>query len=335
MTATKPLGKNPTDFNTVDETVYSAMEMMASDLHLSPCATHYAIRMRCNGLLGDPIALTTDQGRTLLQAFKAAAKMNIAETRRPQDARLSKDKLEMRLATHPTLHGENLVIRFLTLHNRRNLSDLGLSANTLNMLSAMTRPEHGLTLVAGPTGSGKTTTLHAMLNALGKSAGRISTLEDPVEIIHPEAAQTDLSRLPHLDFASGLRSLMRQDPDTILVGEVRDEETAALTLNAALTGHRVFASIHAPDCVGALCRLIELGLNFGSLMNCLNGVAALRLKAQTNATERTLQAEVLNLTSLPRTTVLACKGIEELVSHLCQSSRIGFEHSRGGRHVQA
>ena len=320
-------------FKTVDDSVRSAMLMMASDLHLSPCATHYAIRMRCNGLLGDPITLPSEQGRALMQAFKAAAKMNIAETRRPQDARLSKDSLEMRLATHPTLHGENLVIRFLTLQHRRNLSELGLSLSTLNMLKAMSTPEHGLTLVAGPTGSGKTTTLHAMLNALGSSAGRIATLEDPVEIVHPEAAQTDLSRLPHLDFASGLRSLMRQDPDTILVGEVRDEETAALTLNAALTGHRVFASIHAPDCVGALCRLTELGLNFGSLMNCLNGVAALRLKSAPEKTERTLQAEVLNLTSLPRATVLACKGTEDLMAHLSQYSHLGFEHSRGGDHV--
>lgn len=333
MTTAPPTNHLP-GFQTVTDAVHSAMLMMASDLHLSPCATHYAIRMRCNGLLGEPITLASEQGRALLQAFKAAAKMNIAETRRPQDARLSKDNLEMRLATHPTLHGENLVIRFLTLQHRRHLNELGLSSSTLNMLKAMSTPEHGLTLVAGPTGSGKTTTLHAMLNALGRSAGRIATLEDPVEIIHPEAAQTDLSRLPHLDFASGLRSLMRQDPDTILVGEVRDEETAALTLNAALTGHRVFASIHAPDCVGALCRLIELGLNFGSLMNCLNGVAALRLKAAAGETERTLQAEVLNLTSLPRATVLACKGIEELVSHLGRHSHLGFEYSRGGVHAQ-
>jgi general secretion pathway protein E len=315
-------------FQTVDDAVKTALRLKASDFHLSPSATHYSVRMRCNGVLGKATPLPTETGRALLQAFKASAKMNIAETRRPQDARLSQDNVEMRLATHPTLHGENLVIRFLTLHHRRSLNELGLIPRVLNTLQTMTSPSHGLTLVAGPTGSGKTTTLHAMLNALGNCAGRIATLEDPVEIIHPEAAQTDLSRLPHLDFASGLRSLMRQDPDTILVGEVRDEETAALTLNAALTGHRVFASIHAPDCAGALCRLVELGLNFGSLMNCLNGVAALRLKITTNQTARFLQAEVLNLLDLPRATVLACKSIEELMSHLNENNHIDFNHSR-------
>lgn len=231
-----------TAFKNIDNTIAYASAVNASDIHLTPNPMNFSVRLRVNGKLSPVRDIPSDTGRSLVQAFKAESKMNIAETRRPQDARLSRNNIDLRLATHPSLHGENLVIRLLNTHSRMPLNQLGLSQAALVHIEQLLAHENGLTLVAGATGSGKTTTLHAMLNHLGASAGRIATLEDPVEIINPEAVQTDLSRLPHLNFASGLRSLMRQDPDTILVGEVRDEETAELTLNAALTGHRLFAS---------------------------------------------------------------------------------------------
>jgi type II secretory ATPase GspE/PulE/Tfp pilus assembly ATPase PilB-like protein len=306
-------------FRNTDSTVAMASEMNATDIHITPTAFGFRVQFRINGLLTPSSDIQHDTGRALIQAFKAEGKMNIAETRRPQDARLNKKNVEMRLATHPTLHGENLVIRLLNHHQYKNLAELGLSQSALKQINQLLQHETGLLLVAGATGSGKTTTLHAMLNTLGAKAGRIATLEDPVEIISPEAVQTDLSRLPHLDFASGLRSLMRQDPDTILVGEVRDEETAELTLNAALTGHRVFASIHAPDCLGALCRLTELNLRLGSLLNCLNGIVTLRLKSAQYQEKRALLAEIINLKNMDRKSVLNCREIDSLMT-LCNSN---------------
>lgn len=296
--------------------VRHAVHCNASDIHITPTQSGFLVRLRINGDLGEPVEVPQEAGRTLIQAFKAECKMNIAETRRPQDARLAKQGTDMRLATHPTLHGENLVIRLLNTLGKKRLNELGLKPEVLQLIEEMLEHEHGLVLVAGATGSGKTTSLHAMLNSLGAKAGRIATLEDPVEIINPQAVQTDLSRLPHLDFASGLRSLMRQDPDTILVGEIRDEETAELTLNAALTGHRVFASIHAPDCLGTLCRLVELNVRFGSLLNCLNGIVTLRLQATAPEAGRQLRAEAMNLKKMDRKAVLQCKGLDELAA-LC------------------
>lgn len=308
----------------IDSTVAYASQLNASDIHITPTDSAFQVRFRLNGELTPAVVVPQDTARSLIQAFKAEGKMNIAETRRPQDARLSKQGTEMRLATHPTLHGENLVIRLLNTHQRRHLSELGLSGSAQQHIAQLLNHEHGLLLVAGATGSGKTTTLHAMLNSLGNRSGRIATLEDPVEIVNPDAVQTDLSRLPNLDFAAGLRSLMRQDPDTILVGEIRDEDTAELTLNAALTGHRVFASIHAPDCLGALCRLTELNIRLGSLMNCLNGIVTLRLRPAQADQARQLWAEVLNLKNIDRKAVLNCQSIDALMNLCCNQAYLPF-----------
>lgn len=319
-------------FKSIDATIAYAGSQNASDIHITPTPNKFMVRLRVNGTLRAAEEIPQDTGRSLIQAFKAESKMNIAETRRPQDARLSRNNIDLRLATHPSLHGENMVIRLLNTHTRMNLNELGLSPAALQHMAQLVQHDNGLVLIAGATGSGKTTTLHALLNSLGSSAGRVATLEDPVEIINPEAVQTDLSRLPHMSFASGLRSLMRQDPDTILVGEVRDEETAELTLNAALTGHRVFASIHAPDCLGAISRLTELNVRMGSLMNCLNGIATLKLRPAQQGEQRMLWAEVINLKKMHRQAVLNCTGIEQLMQLCTEQSHLPFP-SNGGNGV--
>ena len=312
----------------IESTLNCAIRLQASDIHITPSHAAFHVRFRVNGILEEAIELQADTGRSLVQAFKAEGKMNIAEARRPQDARLAKMNMDMRLATHPTLHGENLVIRLLNTHQRRHISELGLDASALNHIEQLLEHEQGLLLVAGATGSGKTTTLHAMLNALGTRSGRIATLEDPVEIVNPDAVQTDLSRLPNLNFADGLRSLMRQDPDTILVGEIRDEETAELTLNAALTGHRVFASIHAPDCLGAMCRLTELNVRLPSLLNCLNGIVTLQLLAAQEGAQRRLLAEIINLKNMDRKSVLGRREIDELMDLCTSNSYLPFPINR-------
>lgn len=316
-------------FRTIDQLIAYACTQHASDIHLTPARDHFQVRFRINGLLGQVCELSTDTGRSLVQAFKAESKMNIAETRRSQDARLSRQDTHLRLATHPSLHGENMVIRLMNSRRHLGITQLGLNKAVLDMLNMLLTHESGLLLVAGATGSGKTTLLHALLNSLGEEAGRITTLEDPVEIINPLALQTDLSRLPHLTFASGLRSLMRQDPDTILVGEIRDEETAELTLNAALTGHRVFASVHAPDCLGAVSRLIELNVRLGSLLNCLNGIVTLRLKPCGQNLQQKSSAEILNLKRMQRQAVLGCDGISQILKLCTPDSYLPFEFSTG------
>lgn len=292
------------------------LECQASDLHLTPEHDHYSVRIRNRGHLVKATPLPLQQGRSLVQAFKAAGKMNIAESRRPQDGRLSLPQAELRLACHPSIHGENMVIRVLTRQRQWPLNALGFSAGVQDDIARMLEPACGLVLVAGPTGSGKTTTLHAMLGALGDKAGRIATLEDPVEIVNPDALQTDLSRLPHLDFAGGLRSLMRQDPDTILVGEIRDKATAELTLHAALTGHRVLASIHAADCLGTLCRLTELGVTLPSLLNCLNGITAQRLMPGSTGQARQLLAQSMWLGQMPKQQRTSLMSLRDIGEHL-------------------
>lgn len=312
----------------IDSTLNCAIRLHASDIHITPSHASCHVRFRVNGMLSQAIELQTDIGRSLIQAFKAEGKMNIAEARKPQDARLAKMNMDLRLATHPILHGENLVIRLLNTHQRKHIAELGLNQPALHHIEQLLEHQQGLVLVAGATGSGKTTTLHAMLNALGEQSGRIATLEDPVEIVNPDAVQTDLSRLPQLSFADGLRSLMRQDPDTILVGEIRDEETAELTLNAALTGHRVFASIHAPDCLGALCRLTELNIRLSSLLNCLNGIVTLRLQTAQEGEQRELLAEIINLKNMDRKSVLGRREIGELMDLCTSNSYLPFPINR-------
>lgn len=316
-------------FSNIDSLINHAKTLKASDIHITPTPQRYKVQMRIQGVLQAATEIPAETGKLLIQALKAESRMNIADTRRPQDARLSREAIDLRLATHPSLHGENMVIRLLGLHVHRNLQQLGLSRPAVEQLCKLLAHEHGLMLVAGATGSGKTTMLHALLNHLGEKAGRIATLEDPVEIINPEAVQTDLSRNPHLNFATGLRSLMRQDPDTILVGEIRDEDTAELTLNAALTGHRVFASVHAPDCLGALCRLTELNVRLNSLLNCLNGIVTLRLKQGPAEHNQVLHAEILNLKNMPRQAVLACNAMKDLMQLCDEASYLAFPSHPG------
>lgn len=292
----------------------AAQILGCSDVHFNPQGETLLVTVRLHGQLHTLCTLDSKRGKTLIQTLKAVGKMNIAETRHPQDARLNAGQFECRLATHPSMHGEALVARLPGLQNSRSLGSLGFDQTTAHVLFELISPNQGLTLVCGATGSGKTTTLHALLNELGSEGGRVATLEDPVEIVHPGALQTDLSMLAHLSFASGLRSLLRQDPDTLLIGEIRDPETALLALQAALTGHRVLASLHAPDVFGALGRLLELGIQLPALLNSLNGVLVQRLVR--TATGRKPHTEVLQLRNLNRAQLLACESLAQLNSLL-------------------
>ena len=208
--------------------------------------------------------------------------MDIAETRAPQDGRitlsLSGRSIDFRVSTIPTVHGENIVLRVL---DRQKgivpIDEIGLEADALDMLKLMVARPEGLLLVTGPTGSGKTTTLYSVLNHLNTESVNIMTLEDPVEYPMGMIRQTSVNEAVRLDFASGVRSMLRQDPDIILVGEIRDEDTAAMAFRAAMTGHQVFSTLHANSSLGAIPRLIDMGVRPDIMAGNVIGILAQRL----------------------------------------------------------
>jgi type II secretory ATPase GspE/PulE/Tfp pilus assembly ATPase PilB-like protein len=210
------------------------------------------------------------------------AKMNIAETRAPQDGRISATMsgrvVDFRVASLPTTHGENIVLRIL---DRQKgivpLDKLGLEDTTLDLLKRMIARPEGIIMVTGPTGSGKTTTLYSILNHINSDGINIMTLEDPVEYPMTLIRQTSVSEAAKLDFANGVRALMRQDPDAILVGEVRDKDTAEMAFRAAMTGHQVYTTLHTNSAVGAIPRLLDIGIVPDVMSGNIIGVVAQRL----------------------------------------------------------
>ncbi|BCX87955.1 type IV pilus assembly protein PilB [Methylomarinovum tepidoasis] len=266
----------------VDALLADAVRQGASDIHFEPEEGFLRIRYRIDGVLHQVRVLHKRYWSGMLVRLKVMAQMNIAETRSPQDGHIqlivAGREIDFRAATHPTLHGENLVLRILD--KRKGivpLDRLDVAADTLALLKAMAGRPEGLLLLTGPTGSGKTTTLYSLLAYINNEGVNIMTLEDPVEYPLPGARQTSLNSAAKLDFAGGIRSLLRQDPDVILVGEIRDQETATMALRAAMTGHQVFSTLHTNSAVGALVRLRDIGVSTELIAGNLIGVVAQRL----------------------------------------------------------
>ena len=259
-----------------------AVERSASDIHFEPEQNFLRIRYRIDGVLRQIRSLHKTYWPAMAVRIKVMAKMNIAETRAPQDGRFSLElagrPVDFRVASQITTHGENVVLRILDRQKGiLPLDRLGLAEDRLALLARiMARPE-GLILVTGPTGSGKTTTLYSILHHLNSEGVNIMTLEDPVEHPLAQLRQTSINEAAKLDFASGIRSILRQDPDVILVGEIRDEETARMALRAAMTGHQVYATLHSNSAVGAIPRLADSGIAAGLLSGNLIGIIAQRL----------------------------------------------------------
>ena len=266
----------------VDAFLADAVKRRASDIHLEPEDGFIRVRYRVDGVLQQVSTVHKKFWGAIAVRLKVMSGMDITETRAPQDGRISLNiggrSVDFRVATQPTIHGENIVLRIL---DRRAgivpLDKLGLPDDLLQLLKMlMARPE-GVILVTGPTGSGKTTTLYSILNYRNDEAVNIMTLEDPVEYPFPMIRQTSLGEGIKLDFASGIRSLMRQDPDIILVGEVRDEATAEMAFRAAMTGHQVYTTLHTNSALGAIPRLLDIGLKPGILAGNIIGIIAQRL----------------------------------------------------------
>lgn len=242
-----------------------AIKSRASDIHIEPYQNVLKIRFRIDGILYNILTPPKRIQPALISRIKVMAKMNIAEKRLPQDSRIlvkiADRNIDIRVSTIPTQFGERVVLRLLDKSNiLLNLSDLGMSEANLSVLDRLIRSSYGIILVTGPTGSGKTTTLYAALSAINHPDINIITIEDPIEYQIEGIGQIQVNPKINLTFANGLRSIVRQDPDVILVGEIRDLETAEIAIQSSLTGHLVFSTLHTNDAASAVTRLIDMGI---------------------------------------------------------------------------
>jgi len=259
-----------------------AVKRNASDIHFEPEYAFLRIRYRIDGVLQQVRSLHKTFWPAIVVRLKVISGMDIAETRAPQDGRLQISlcgrPIDFRVSSHPTIHGENLVLRVLDREKSIiPLERMGLRNTTLDELKLMmTRPE-GIMVVTGPTGSGKTTTLYSLLSFQNTEAVNIMTLEDPVEYPVTMMRQTSVAEVNKLDFANGIRSIMRQDPDIILVGEIRDSDTATMAFRAAMTGHQVFSTLHTNSALGTFPRLLDIGISPDIMAGNIIGVVAQRL----------------------------------------------------------
>ncbi|HZW37161.1 MAG TPA: ATPase, T2SS/T4P/T4SS family, partial [Candidatus Deferrimicrobiaceae bacterium] len=258
------------------------IERGASDIHLEPYEKTLRVRYRVDGILEDVESPPKRLQTAMISRVKIMARLNIAESRLPQDGRvklrIGGQEIDFRVSTVPTLFGESVVIRILDQSSvPLNLERLGFPPGTLSRYRQMMAVPHGMILVTGPTGSGKTTTLYGTLQEIRSEARKIITIEDPVEYQIPGVNQIQVKPQIGLTFASGLRSIVRQDPDVILVGEIRDGETAEIAIPSALTGHLVLSTLHTNDAAGAITRLMEMGVEEYLLPSSLIGVLAQRL----------------------------------------------------------
>jgi len=268
--------------NLVNVTLLTAVRDGASDIHIEPDKKGTRIRYRIDGVLRDLMKPPMGMHAAIASRVKVIAKMDIAEKRLPQEGRVhiiaEGREIDLRVSSMPTLLGEKIVVRILDKANLHvKLEDLGFREESLASLKRMLQQPHGLVLVTGPTGSGKTTTLYSALDLIRSPELNIVTIEDPVEYQLDLVNQTHVHDAVGLSFARALRSILRQDPDVIMVGEIRDEETARVAVQAALTGHLVLATLHTNDAPGAVARLLDMGIEPYLLSSAMNGVVAQRL----------------------------------------------------------
>ncbi len=267
--------------------ISGALRNRASDIHLEPTTDGLRIRYRIDGILRDITLLPPEISRRAIVALKVMADMDIAESRRPQDARIG-DKytsgseadlgLDMRVSTLPCVGGEKAVIRLLPRENPfAGMNELGFSDRTLAIYQGWLKQPQGMIIFTGPTGSGKTSTLYTSLQTVATEYVNVVTVEDPVEYILPRITQTQVHELAGMTFAAGLRAILRQDPDIIMLGEIRDHETAETAFRAALTGHLVLTTLHTNDAASAIPRLKDIGPDPGLISDALLGIVAQRL----------------------------------------------------------
>lgn len=262
----------------VDYIIKDAINQRASDIHFEPYEEKCRVRYRTDGYMKNIMELPKNGYVSLCSRLKILSGINIVESRVPQEGKINKDMYDFRVSTIPTVNGEKMVIRILYKNNfYTSLKDVGFDDNTESLLKDILKCGQGMVLFCGPTGSGKTSTLYTLLNYINKPNINIVTIEDPVEYVLHGINQINVNASANLSFASGLRSVLRQDPDVIMIGEIRDEETAQIAVRAALTGHLVLSTVHTNDAVGALTRLIDMGIPKYLLGDSLTAVISQRL----------------------------------------------------------
>ncbi len=269
--------------NIVDWLFQYAFQQRASDIHIEPRREQGTVRFRIDGVLHNVYQFPPQVTMAIISRLKSLGRMNVAEKRKPQDGRVKTStphggEVELRLSTLPTAFGEKMVMRIFDPEVLlKNFDQLGFSTDDLRRWEGMTRQPNGIILVTGPTGSGKTTTLYTTLKMLATSEVNLCTIEDPIEMVEPAFNQMQVQHNIDLSFASGVRALMRQDPDIIMIGEIRDLETAEMAIQAALTGHLVLSTLHTNDAPSAISRMLELGVPHYLLKATILGVMAQRL----------------------------------------------------------
>lgn len=266
----------------VTRLVAQALRDRASDVHLEPTPEFLRVRYRIDGSLNEVVRLPMSFGPAIVSRLKIMAAMNIVEKRRPQDGQfhtvVDGRDLDVRVATTATIFGEKVVLRLLDKSRSMfDLVDLGMPSGTKKQFDDIVKSPFGMVVVTGPTGSGKTTTLYSTLSRIARPEMNVTTIEDPVEYVFPSINQIEINVQAGVTFAGGLRSILRQDPDIILVGEIRDAETASIAVQAALTGHLVLSSLHATDASSALFRLLDMGVERFLVASSMTGVVAQRL----------------------------------------------------------
>lgn len=262
--------------------VMQAVKERASDIHIEPEEELLRIRYRVDGVLHEVTELPAHLQSAVASRIKVLSNMDIAEKRKPQDGRfmmkMQDKEIDLRVSTFPTIHGENVVLRILDKSSAiMRLAELGMAPGDLKKYDELIKRPHGIILVTGPTGSGKTTTLYASLSTINSIEKNIITIEDPVEYEIPLIRQTQINPKAGLTFATGLRNILRQDPDMVMVGEVRDRETAEIAIQAALTGHLVFSTLHTNDAPGGITRLIDMEVETFLISSSVIGILAQRL----------------------------------------------------------
>jgi len=274
-----------------DEILWQSIKIHASDIHLQPDENEIKIRVRLDGTLYDHGSIDLNRGLAVISRIKILSSLDIAEKRFPQDGKFhavfedengDSKKIDFRISTFPSIYGEKIVIRILDRSTKLlELDKLGFNENVFDQIKNILNRPHGLFLVTGPTGSGKTTTLYAMLSHLNKPNVNIVTMEDPVEYNLDGVTQSQINLKTGFSFENGLRSILRQDPDIIMIGEIRDKLTLQIAIESALTGHLVFSTLHTNNAAGAVTRLLEMGAEPFLINAALIGVLAQRLVRKT------------------------------------------------------
>ena len=303
----------------INGVISQAIKQRASDIHFEPYEDLFIIRYRIDGILKEVLSQDARIAPVIISRIKIISRLDISERRLPQDGRVSlslgNKRVDVRVSTLPSTYGERIVLRLLDKESAQiNIANLGLEKNILQNYKTTLKASEGIILVTGPTGSGKTTTLYAGLRHLSDSSQNILTVEDPIEYTLKGVGQTQVNLKTGYDFAMGLRSMLRQDPDVVMVGEIRDQETARIAIQASLTGHLVLSTVHTNSAVGAITRLRDMGIESFLLSSSLKTIISQRLARRLChqcKVEHQLSSSMAKLFNIKKgTTVFAAKGCD-------------------------